>query len=493
MQSNGFKEEGFILRNARVNGANPVVAITGFIVAWVVLFAIIQFVPTSKELTAQGRAAMAIMGWVTVIWVTDALPKSISGLSIPLLLILSGAVPKVPEAFSGFTKNESFLVLGAFIIASVMLVTRLDKRIALGILSKVKPKVDSLLGGFILAHLVTALLVPATAARGGMFLPIVTGVNKLFGDSDQDIRARKALAIAGIAFGAVFAAPIFLTGHMPNVIMTTLLNEKAKAGITWGGWLWLHWPMLGLLPVMFLWVRRFFRLEKVEVPGGIAKIKQEKEEMGKMGANEWLVLACFGLAVLLWATEGIHKMPTGVVTILVVALLFVPGLTSLSWKEVQQKTIWGTWLLLVGALCLVDAFSKTGVDTWMAKQLVTLVPAWGWVGMLLFVTVMVQILRLGIISNVGAVTLMAPIVFSMAPMLKLNSVAFTLAVLNVDTYAFLLPMEVTVGLIAYGTDEFTFADYFKVGAPLTLLVILYITFIMVPWWAFNGFPIWMPF
>lgn len=92
----------------------------------------------------------------------------------------------------------------------------------------------------------------------------------------------------------------------------------------------------------------------------------------------------------------------------------------------------------------------------------------------------------------GAVTLMAPIVFSMAPMLKLNSVAFTLAVLNVDTYAFLIPMEVTVGLIAYGTDEFTFADYFKVGAPLTLLVILYIAFIMVPWWAFNGFPIWVP-
>lgn len=485
-------KEGIVLTNARANGANPVVAIIGFVMAWAVLAAIIWLVPTSKELTVQGRAAMAIMGWVIIIWVTDALPKSISGLGIPLLLILTGAVQKVPEAFSGFTKNESFLVMGAFILAAVMMVTRLDRRIALGILSKVKPKVNSLLGGFFIAHIVTALLVPATVARAGMFLPIVKGINQIFDDSPASIRARKALAMSAIGFAAVFAAPVFLTGHMPNVIMSSLLNAKENAGFTWGKWLWLHWPMLGLFPLMFLWVTRYFRLRNMEVPGGLGKIKQEKESMGKMSPTEWVVLACFTLAVLLWATGSFHKMESGVVTILVVALLFVPGLATLSWKDVQQKTMWGTWLLLVGALSLVDAFNKTGVDKWMAKQMASVVPPWGWMGMLLFVMILVQVLRLGIISNVGAVTLMAPIIYSMAPMLKLNSVSFTLAVLNVDTYALLLPMEVTACLIAYGSDEFTFADFFKVGAPLTLLAILYITFVMVPWWAFTGYPIWRP-
>ena len=104
----------------------------------------------------------------------------------------------------------------------------------------------------------------------------------------------------------------------------------------------------------------------------------------------------------------------------------------------------------------------------------------------------IQILRLGIISNVGAVTLMAPIVFAMAPLLKLNSVAFTLAVLNVDTYAMILPMEVTACLVAYASDEFSFREFMQAGTPLTLLAIVYIAFVMVPWWAFNGYPMWQP-
>ncbi|MEW6064561.1 MAG: hypothetical protein ACOY3U_07450 [Bacillota bacterium] len=57
-----------------------------------------------------------------------------------------------------------------------------------------------------------------------------------------------------------------------------------------------------------------------------------------------------------------------VVTLGVVMLLFIPGLTNLSWKKVQSNTIWGTWLLLCGSLSLVSAFEKTGVDKWMKPQ-----------------------------------------------------------------------------------------------------------------------------
>ncbi|HZK83517.1 MAG TPA: anion permease [Desulfosporosinus sp.] len=95
-------------------------------------------------------------------------------------------------------------------------------------------------------------------------------------------------------------------------------------------------------------------------------------------------------------------------------------------------------------------------------------------------------------SNVAAVTLMAPVVAAMAPMLGLNTVAFTMMVLNVDSYAFVLPISVTACLIAYGTEEFSFGEFVKVGAPLTLIVILYMVLVMVPWYAVTGYPIWVP-
>lgn len=465
----------------------------GFGLAWAVFFGINNLLPRPEGLSPQGMTTIAVMGWTIAIWLSGALPKSISGLGIPLMLILFGVFAKAPEAFSGFTENESFLVLGAFLLAAIMGVTNLDKKIALGIVSRVKPKVTNLLGGFFVAHVVTALLVPATLARAGMFLPIVAGVNKLLGDDARYCQARKALAMAAIGFGAVFAGPLFLTGHMPNVIMASLLNAKASAGITWGRWFWLHWPLLGLFPIMFLWIVRCFRLRGLGIPGGLDRIKRERDELGPVTRDQTAILSLVGLAVVLWATEKVlHPFPSGIVLVGVVALMFVPGLTRLAWRDVQGRTNWGTWLLLAGALSLVKAFSTTGADEWLAGRMVQLVPAWGWMGTLLFVMVLVQVLRLGIISNVGAVTLMAPIVYSMAGHLHLNSVSFTLAVLNVDTYALILPMEVTACLIAYSSGEFSFIEFMKAGSLLTLLAIVYIACVMVPWWGLNGFPLWAP-
>ncbi|AEG59094.1 SLC13 family permease [Desulforamulus ruminis] len=475
-------------------GSQKNYALPGFILAWLVFAAIITMVPVSEGgLSAEGRAALAVMGWATVIWLTNALPIGISGLMIPVLLKLTGALPKIPMAFAGFTKDVTFLILGCFILAAVMQTTGLDRRIALGIVSRVKPKVGSVIKGLMAAHLVMAVLVPATNARGAVFLPIVSGLNNLFGKTGDGLRARKVLTMVGIGFASLASGIVLMHSHMSNVIVAQTINQSVGANtITWSKWAWMNWPMLGVLVIIYFWCNWILKTKNIEVPGGIEEVKMQKDALGKMSFTEWVVLVAFSMAILLWATDEFHKLGSAIVTLGVVMLLFIPGLTNLCWKKVQSNTIWGTWLLLCGSLSLVDAFGSTGVDKWLASHLVGIAPAWGWIGVTLFVCIVVQILRLGIVSNVAAVTLLAPIVAAMAPMLHLNTVAFTMAVLNVDSFAFVLPISVTACLIAYGTEEFSFAEFVKVGAPLTLMVILYTVFIMLPWYAFTGFPIWVP-
>lgn len=468
-------------------------ALPGFILSWLVFAAILTMLPTSESLTAGGRAALAVMGWATVIWLSDGLPLAVSGLMIPVLLSLTGASAKLPDAFSGFTNNVTFLILGCFILAAVMQTTGLDKRIALGIVSRVKPTVGSVLKGIIGAHLVTAVLVPATNARGALFLPIIQGLNSLFEKAGEGARARKVLTMVGIGFASLASGTILLHSHMSNVIVAQTINQTLKKDvITWGTWAWMNWPLLGILVIMYYWVNWVMKAKNIEVPGGITEIKRQKAAMGKMNATDWIVLITFVIAIALWATEQIHGYQMALVALTAVMVLFIPGFTNLSWKKVQSNTIFGTWLLLCGSLSLVSAFEKTGVDKWIASHLVGLAPAWGWVGVTIFICVVVQISRLGIVSNVAAVTLLAPIVAAMAPMLGLNTVAFTMIVLNVDSYAFVLPISVTACLIAYGTEEFSFGEFVRVGAPFTLMVILYMVIIMAPWYAFTGFPIWVP-
>ena len=227
-------------------------ALLGFIFSWIVFAAILTLVPTSGSLNQGGRAALAVMGWTTIIWLSDGLPLAVSGLMIPVLLSLTGAAKKLPDAFSGFTSNVTFLILGCFILAAVMQTTGLDKRIALNIVSRVKPTVGSVLKGLIGAHLVTAVLVPATNARGALFLPIVQGLNSLFEKAGEGARAREILTMVGIGFASLASGTILMHSHMSNVIVAQTINQAMKKEvITWGTWAWMNWPLLGVLVIMY--------------------------------------------------------------------------------------------------------------------------------------------------------------------------------------------------------------------------------------------------
>jgi di/tricarboxylate transporter len=88
--------------------------------------------------------------------------------------------------------------------------------------------------------------------------------------------------------------------------------------------------------------------------------------------------------------------------------------------------------------------------------------------------------------------MLAPVLLEMAPLLHMNPVALTLLVGNIDTFAFLIPTQVVAGVVAYSTNTFSMWDYFKVGFPTMLAAIAWSMLVMVPWYAFNGFPIWEP-
>ena len=109
---------------------------------------------------------------------------------------------------------------------------------------------------------------------------------------------------------------------------------------------------------------------------------------------------------------------------------------------------------------------------------------------LLILMVGTHIIRLGMLSNVAAVSLFAPILLALAPRLGLHPVAFTMLVADTDTFAYILPTQVTVAVIAYSTGTFTMADYAKVGWVSVLLAIAYGILVMAPWYAFLGIPVW---
>ena len=144
-----------------------------------------------------------------------------------------------------------------------------------------------------------------------------------------------------------------------------------------------------------------------------------------MSQSEWLILACLGITALLWMAEDVLKIKSHIAAMIGLSLLFIPGLFKFKWKELQDRTIWGTFLLLGGALSMSAAMASSGLAA-VAGRLhppARLGKAW-WV-VLLIMMVGTHFIRLGMLSNVAAVALFAPILIALAPKLGLHPVAFT--------------------------------------------------------------------
>jgi len=220
------------------------------------------------------------------------------------------------------------------------------------------------------------------------------------------------------------------------------------------------------------------------------RIETEKQQLGKTKNYEWVILSIFGLAALMWALGDFLQMKSGMITLIALGIFFIPGVFPLKWKEVQNKTVWGTWILLGGALSLSLAMGSTGLAKNLAALILPVVQGKGWIMVLLIMMVSTQIMRLGMLSNVAAVAMIAPVLLEIAPLLHMNPVAFTLLIANLDTFAFLVPTQLVAGVVAYSTETFNMWDYFKVGLPNIIVAILWSVFVMAPWYALNGFPVW---
>lgn len=480
---------GFMVENARKAGLDPNTAFPGFVAAWIAFFIILSL-PVPPGLEPAGLAAAAVAVWAVIMWITEAMPVGITGLLIPLLLVLTRAQEKIPQAFSGFTRDVSFLVLGSFIFAAIMQSTGLDRRIALAVLSRVKPQVDQVIKGLMTVNIALGIIIPAAASRAAVLLPIVRGIMDLFEDTPEGRRARGTLAITGLCYFPMVGGILLLTAHMPNVIMAGLFEKELGYQLNYARWFWLHWPIIGLLPVMFLIIRKLLNVGGISVPGGTDLIQAEKKALGKMSLVEWLVLAVFAVAVMLWITEPQHKIKTGLATLIALGIFFVPGLLPTPWKTLQNKTIWGTWLLLAGALSLANAISDTGLAKWIADLAGPVFKGQHFLVIVVGIIVFTALLRIFMLSNVAAVAMLAPIVLSLAKTLNLNPVAFTLLVCNFDTFSFIVPTQVTACVIAYGTGTFDTKTYAKVGIPVMVATLLYFVLIMMPWYAVNGLPVW---
>lgn len=479
--------------NIRATGRNPSTVLYGFAAAWTVYFLILLVLPVPSGLSTAGMAVLAVVAWAALMWVTEAIPVGVSGLLIPMLLVLSGGAKPFPVAASGFSTPVVALCLTAFIFAAVMQAAGLDRRIALSLLKWMKAKtVNGVIWAMFVVNFVLSLIIPAANARAATLLPVINGVCDFFDDTDKGKAGKKAIVIQTLVYGSMISGMCILTAHLPNYVLINLFAKDLKLSLSYVDWFKLQWPYLGMFVITQWWVQYYFKTRGVGVRGGHGAVEKMYSELPRTSQTEWMILAVFAGVALAWMLEPTHKIAAQNVALMGLAVLFIPGLFSFKWQEIQNRTIWGTLLLLAGALSLSAAMSSSGLARFLADLMAPIAVGHAWWVILLIMMIGTHIIRIGMLSNVAAITMLAPILVALAPKVGLHPVAFTMLVADTDTFAYLLPTQITAAVIAYSSGTFTMQDYFRVGWLAVLIAIAYGIVVMTAWYAYMGVPVWNP-
>jgi anion transporter len=476
------------------------------LVAAVAVMVAILLLPTPAGLPVAGHRMLAILGFAVVVWMTEAIDYAVSAIVIAALMAflvglspnpanpntLMGTGAGLTLAFSGFANTALVLVASALFLAAAMTATGLDKRIALTILSRVGTETSHVVIGTIVVGFVIAFLVPSTTARVACLVPITLGIIAAFG-VDRKGAFAGMLMITTVQTASIWNVGI-KTAAAQNMVAIGFIEKTLQKSITWLEWLVAAAPFGILMSIALYFVMtRMMPAEVKAVPGGRDAIRKSLAELGPMKASEKKLLAISLALLAFWSTEGVwHKLDTSTTTITAVALMFLPGIGIMTWKDAQPRIPWGTVILFGVGISLGTALLQTKGATWLADIVVAefgLKQASA-MFVLAVMSLFLILIHLGFASATALASAMIPIVIAVLQGVAtpgINVVGMTMLLQFVVSFGFILVVNAPQNMVGYGTDTFAARDFVRTGLVITVIAFALVMLLGATYWRWLGY------
>ena len=136
--------------------------------------------------------------------------------------------------------------------------------------------------------------------------------------------------------------------------------------------------------------------------------------------------------------------------------------------QIREELDLSLLMVLVCSLAMGVALDKSGAADLVASGLIFSGKTLGSVGVLAALFIVTTILT-SLITNAAAVSIVFPIALSIADQLHLPATPFFVAIAFAASGDFMTPIGYQTNLMVYGPGGYSFRDFFKVGAPFTIL------------------------
>jgi sodium-dependent dicarboxylate transporter 2/3/5 len=414
---------------------------------------------------SQLRLGLGLFICIAFLWMTEALPLSITALLVPVLAAVMG-LSDMKTSLSSFANPLIFVFFGGFALASALTAQGLDRWLASRLSSLGKGKfLYSAIGFFVGTAFISMWM--SNTATTAMMLPLALGMLSRF--KAREIHpGNTAFLLLGLAYSASIGGLGTIVGSPPNGIAAKQL------GIGFSEWIMFGVPAVAvLLPAMIglLWLI----LKPVNVVLDRSEISEEKFVFN---SRRWLTLAIFGCTALAWMFGSQLESLLGIgetdAWVALLAACAVVSCKAVSWKQVQDNTDWGVLFLFGGGLALSAVLGESGASLFMARLLGATLEAWPLWAMIAAVVCFVIFIG-ELTSNTASAALLVPIFFTMATEFDLPANQLVLPLALATSCSFMLPVGTPPNAIVFGTGQVPQRTMMRVGFYLNMIFVILIT------------------
>jgi di/tricarboxylate transporter len=203
---------------------------------------------------------------------------------------------------------------------------------------------------------------------------------------------------------------------------------------------------------------------------------QERDLQVVQRNKAWIAVASFALAIAA-ATSGIMHLPEALALVCITMI----GFNIVPLKEIYTSIEWPVIVLLGSMIPIGSALESSGGTALIAQQIVDFAEGYGPVIVLSLLMVVTMTLS-DVLNNTATTVIAAPIAIDIANRLSVNPDPFLMAVAIAASCAFLTPIGHKNNTLIMGPGGYKFGDYWRMGLPLEIIVILVsIPMILIVW------------
>ena len=288
-------------------------------------------------------------------WATGVLPFHVTGIGLFALATVFGIAP--PRViFAGFASSALWLVFGGLVIGAAVQTTGLGRRIARLLVGRLGGSYRRIIYGSVALGAGLAFLVPAAMGRIMILMPVFAALTGELGFGPGR-RGRTGILLA-VAFGTILPAFAILPANLPNMVLLGVAETLYGVDISYGAYLLLHLPLLGLACGLLL----------VETVCRMFPDRADRSQGLDIGARDALwtseerrLLGILILSLLLWATHSLHRISPGWVALGAAFVCMLPRVGVLDPGAFESATSFGTFFYVAGLLGMVRLIDESGL------------------------------------------------------------------------------------------------------------------------------------